>query len=324
MDKNRWAAAGKLALLILLAANCLFVLAGTARGDSGTYSMTGGFTTFFSDNVGGNADPNYVRGIAQNEGTICGSSCSDPLFGFTQLCPAAGCNTDGGASVIDSLLVGSAPSNFVTFESFGCPPTASPICANPANELDFVPDPNPSILSFDPNTGQTEMLLGTLTFTNGTFSGNADLGFTVTATDVANSQISHTFTGSIHMQLNIAPPGITNPGQAAQENADCISLTDAAGQPVSTFVDRNFCAYESSNGLGLPNTTTVNLYGTIGSLDPTRFGDVTGGFIVDSAGNLIQPVTSTPEPSSWPLIMAALVIGAVVYQRRGRPTKQAS
>jgi hypothetical protein len=303
--------------LFLLAVIGMLLLAGLVYADSGTYSMTGGFTSF-SGNVGGDADPNYIRALGLHTGVDCGIvDCSNPLLFFDQICPDAGCSAAGGPASADSLLSGCDPTNYLTFRSYGCPPSASPICANTPNELDFVPATN-SILS------QGGMLLGSLTFTNGVWTGDADFGFTITATDILGPHNAYTFTGNLHMILNTAAPGGTNPHQIAQDNADCISLTNQSGQSVSSFVDRYFCAYELNNGLGLSNTTTVNLYGTIGSLDPTRFGDVTGGFITDANGNLILPVQSTPEPQLWPVISGLLAIGVVIGYRRDRRAKQTS
>jgi len=289
---------------LLAAAISILLVASIAHADSGTYSMSGGFTSF-SGNVGGNADPNYIRAVGLNQITCGAPGCS----GFSQICPDAGCASDGPRTAASLLSVG-LPTNFLTFQSFGCPPAVSPICANTPNELDFVPATD-SILGLNQNTGQTEMLLGSLTFTNGIWTGDADFGFTVTATDIASPHNSYTFTGNIDMQLNSAPPGLTNPAQIAYANADCISLTNQAGQPVSTFEDRNFCVYELNNGLGFSNTATVNLYGTIGSLDPLRFGDLTGG-------GFVVPVESTPEPKSGPLMGTVLIVAYVIYRRRGR------
>jgi hypothetical protein len=309
--------------LLLLTVIAILSLAGIVRADSGTYSMTGGFTSF-SGVVGGNADPNYIRALGLNQSIDCGGAdCSNPLLLFEQVCPSAGCSTETGPSAADSLLSAGLPSNYLTFESFGCPPTASPICANTPNRLDFVPATD-SILGFNQQTGQTEMLLGSLTFANGVWTGDADFGITITATDILDPHNAYTFTGLLHMTLNTAPPGVTNPALIAQDNADCISLTDQSGQPLSTFEDKGFCAYELNNGLGLSNTTTVNLYGTIGSLDPMRYGDVTGGFIVDDSGGFIVPVQATPEPELWPVISALLVIGVVIGYRCDRRAKQAS
>ena len=308
--------------LFLLTVIGMLLLAGMVHADSGTYSMTGGFTSF-SGVVGGNASPNYIRNFGLTPPVVdCGAvDCSNPLLFFNQICPDAGCSTAGGPALADSLLAAGDPTNYLTFDSYSCPNTA--FCSNTPNELDFVPSTG-SILGFNQQTGNNEMLLGSLTFTNGIWTGNADFGITITATDVLGPHNAYTFTGNLHMTLNTAAPGLTNPHQIAQDNADCISLTNQSGQSVSGFEDRNFCAYELNNGLGLSNTTTVNLYGTIGSLDPTRFGDVTGGFITDANGGLIVPVQATPEPELWPVISGLLFIGVVIGYRRDRRAKQTS
>jgi hypothetical protein len=304
--------------LFLLTVIGMLLLAGMVHANSGTYSMTGGFTSF-SGVVGGNASPNYIRNFGLTPISVdCGAiDCSNPLLFFDQVCPAAGCSTSSfGPSAADSLLSAGDPTNFLTFRSYGCPPAASPICSNTPNELDFVPATN-SILGLNQQLGKPEMLLGSLTFTNGIWSGDADFGITITATDVLSPHNAYTFTGNVHMTLNSAPPGVTDPHQIAADNADCISLTDQSGQAVSGFLDRWFCADELNNGVGASNTTTVNLYGTIGSLDPTRFGDLTGG-------GFLVPVQATPEPALWPVMSALLVIGMVIGYRRDRRAKQTS
>jgi hypothetical protein len=303
--------------LFLLTVIGVLLLAGTVRADSGTYSMTGGFTTF-SGPVGGNADPNYIRAFGLTPPSVdCGQiDCSNPLLFFEQVCPDSGCSTDFGTASADSLLSGGLPTNYLTFESFGCPPTASPVCANTPNDLDFVPATD-SVLGLNQQTGQTEMLLGSLTFTNGVWTGDADFGLTITATDILSPHNAYTFTGLVHMTLNSAAPGLTNPGQIAHDNADCMSLTDQSGNPLNGFEDSSFCAYELNNGLGLSNTATVNLYGTIGSLDPLRFGDLTGG-------GFVVPVQATPEPELWPVMSSLLVIAVIIGYRRERRAKHAA
>lgn len=168
--------------LLLLTIGLIAVpIAGLA--DSGSYQITGGFTTF-SGNVGGDSDPNYIKALPDTPISIdCSQvNCSNPLLFFGQVCPDAGCQTPGGTATNYSLVDFAEPTNFLTLESFGCPP-GPPACANTKNELDFTPS-NLSILGYNQQTGQSEMLLGTITFANGTWTGDADFGITITATDI--------------------------------------------------------------------------------------------------------------------------------------------
>jgi len=299
---------------------CLWItgaalVCGVARADSGSYGISGGFTTF-SGNVGGSEAPNYIRSLpipppAVNCGVV---DCSNPLLFFDEVCPDSGCQAPFGTATNFSLYKGSAPGNTVTFESFGCPPNASPVCANTPNELDFAPPSNPSILGLN-SLGYPEMLLGSLTFTNGVWTGDADFGITITAADIFAPHNAYTFDGAVHMTLRTADPGVTDPSLITHEGADCISLTTSSGQPVTDPRTHlgigSVCVPELNNPLGLSNTTTVNLYGTIGSLDPTRFGDlVGGGFLLPAGGNAV------PEPGSLALVMSSIFGAALTIRRR--------
>lgn len=287
---------------------------GAGRADSGTYQITGGFTTF-TGTVLGNDTPTYIRAFGLSPVSVdCGEiNCSNPLLFFGQVCPDAGCSATQGAATNYSLLTfGSDPTNYLTFESFSCPDIA--ICANTPNELDFVPSTS-SILGFNPISETTEMLLGSLTFTNGTWPADADFGITITATDVKTPHDAYTFNGFLHMTLNSSASGLTNPVAIAQGDADSITLHNSSNQPlVDPFTGENIgsvFAYEITNPLGLSNTASFNLYGTIGSLDPTRFGDLTGdGFLSGAAPSEV------PEPSGIILCGSALII-VTVRARRG-------
>ena len=302
---------------------CLFIagsalLCNIARADSGTYQISGGFTTF-SGNVDGNQAPTYIRSLPIPPPTVDCTvvDCSNPLLFFEEVCPdAGGCATAFGPATNFSLLTGGDPANTVTFEAFGCNPSI-PICSNTPNELDFVPS---SLSILGKNIfGYDEMLLGSLMFTNGVWTGDADFGITITATDISTPHNAYTFDGLFHMTLRTPDPGVTDPSLVTHEGADCISLTTPTGQPVTNPVTHigigSVCVPELNNPLGLSNTTTFNLYGTIGSLDPTRFDDLSGGgfFLAPPGGN------GVPEPPSLALVVSS-IIGAALIVRRRRPS----
>jgi hypothetical protein len=289
------------------------LLCGVARADSGDFRISGGFTTF-SGVVDGSFAPTYIRSLPIPPPGCLGPNCSDPLAFFEEVCPDTGCSTPFGPATNFSITFGGTPTNTLTFEAFGCNPNV-PLCANAPNELDFVPPSNPSILGTN-FLGYPEMLLGSLTFTNGVWTGDADFGITITATDIAAPHNAYTFDGLIHMTLRTPDPGATDPGLITREGADCISLATPAGQPVTNpqthIALGSVCVPEINNPLGLSNTTTFNLYGTIGSLDPTRFDDLAGGgFLLPPDGN---PV---PEPGSLALVLSS-IFGATLTIRRRR------
>jgi len=291
------------------------LLCGFARADSGAYQISGGFTTF-SGNVDGSEAPTYIRALPKPPPVVDCSAidCSNPLLFFQEVCPdGRGCSVPFGPATNFPLTYGGDPTNTLTFESFGCDPSI-PICSNTPNELDFVPS-DFSILGTG-LLGYPEMLLGTLTFTNGVWTGDADFGITITATDISAPHNAYTFDGLLHMTLRTADPTATDPSLITHEGADCISLRTPTGQPVTdpqTHVGiGDVCVPELNNPLGLSNTTTFNLYGTIGSLDPTRFGDISGGgfFLPPAGGNPI------PEPASLALLVSSLFGFAFVMSRR--------
>ena len=306
----------------------LFGLAapGTGRADSGDYQITGGFTTF-SGVVNGNDSPDYIRAFPNFQVDCGGPGCTDPLAFYTQLCPGGDCTASAGAATNVPITWTGIPTSFLTFKAFSCTPSV-PACANTPNELDFVPS-NSSQLSFNPNSKTDEMLLGQMTFANGTWTGDASFGFTVTATDIFAPHDAYTFNGYIDMVLNSAPPGLTNPGQIAALDADYIYLTNASNQPLLDPFTANGIgsvrAYELNNPIGASNTVTFNLYGTIGSLDPTRFGDLTGGgfFDISTTNDLGGPepgTSSVPEPGSFAMVGVGLLV-CVAGARRWRASR---
>ena len=87
--------------------------------------------------------------------------------------------------------------------------------------------------------------------------------------------------------------GVSNlPGNIPEENADCISF--GAFQGVGQL-----CAYEGGVP-GKTNTTTAQVFGKIGSLIPTEFRDVTGGFLIGAEPGAV------PEPATVTLLGIAL------------------
>jgi len=270
---------------VLLAACCLLLITGTVQADN--VSITGAFTSF--------------TGVVTNQSLLdwcpadqCGS-IGPPSQGV-QLCPDAGCSTFFGP--LTNFPIPMNPSQDTTSSvTFSVP--FNP----PSNELIFKAEQglNGSPLVVDPHAA---FKLGTLTFTNGLWTGDADFGFSIVAQD-ATTQTAHVFTGFVHM-------GLTSPntGTPAQ-NADFIYLTDAAGNPVvSPLTDvtlPSLRAYELADSPTGSNTVSADLYGVFGSLDPTSLQNVTGGGFLDAS---LTPALSTPpvpEPSTLVLLITGLL-----------------
>jgi hypothetical protein len=98
---------------------------------------------------------------------------------------------------------------------------------------------------------------------------------------------------------------------------DYIYRTGADHQPLTAL--GSIRAYELADSPTGGNTVTFNLYGTLGSLDPVRFGDVAGGEFADSSTTnaLGGPTNSVPEPGSLVTLSAGLLV-AIAFAKRWR------
>ncbi|HLK47625.1 MAG TPA: hypothetical protein VKT49_05795 [Bryobacteraceae bacterium] len=299
--------------LPVLAISAFLLAPGIGRGDSGSYLITGGFTTF-TGNVDGSNAPNYIRALPVTPGFVgCTAvDCSNQLLSFEQICPDAGCTAASGVATDVPITYGNAPSNRLTFEAFSCPPGVSPICTNTANELDFIPNQNPALLSFNDPGGS---LIGSLTFTNGVWTGDADFGITITATDVLAPHNSYNYTGILHM--SVTP---TDPHHSPEANADYVYFENVTGKPLDNVTTGvaigSFRVYELFDSPTGSNTATVNLYASLGSLDLTRLADVTGdGFLDVSTTNDLggpPPAGGTPLPEPGSLLTLLTTAGCLV------------
>lgn len=167
-----------------------------------------------------------------------------------------------------------------------------------------------------------EFRIGTFTFQNGGWFGTTPyddpvLGpqiytlpsslfrFTVTATiNDATGNITSTHTFTDLLKLTVTGPTWANPTPV--EDADYLSFL---GRPDLGVVG----AFESSNlPAGGSTEGSIDMYGRIGSLVPTRFANPQGLVLASEI-----PTTPIPEPQTWALMLAGLVgIGASVKRRR--------
>ncbi len=107
-----------------------------------------------------------------------------------------------------------------------------------------------------------ELDLGTLTFANGLWTGDAD--FVTINARIAS--VDHVFSGILHLDLT------SNTGTPAQ-NADYIVLRNGDGTPVlHPLTLEPLGSVRAFEG----GSVTVALHGSLGSLHPTRFSDPTG------------------------------------------------
>jgi hypothetical protein len=277
-------------LCILLVAICLFVVTSPAFADA--IRVTGAFTSF-SGVVFGDLGPTMF--------SFCpADTCAGPVgTGQFQVCPDSGCSTDVGMAT--NVPIGGNPTFDIASRLFF---TAA---GGTENALLFraasFPDPN------DP--GPNNFKIGTLTFINGLWTGNAKFGFSIVATD---STISRTerFDGFINLQLTSPNTG------TPQQNADYIYITNSAGVPVANPLTLkplpSIRAYELADSPTGSNSVTVDIRGAFGSLDFLSFENPTeGGFLDVSLTDELAgpPASQVPEPATFVLIGSVLGIATL-------------
>jgi hypothetical protein len=278
MSKHIW--------FVVFAACCLLLVTGTAQAD--TVRVTGAFTSF--------------TGIVTNQNLMdwCGAdqcgSIGLPSPPVT-LCPDTGCSTSVG--LLSNFPISMSPSQDTTSSvTFSVP--FNP----PSNELIFKAATGTNGFPLSVDNPTSPFKLGTLTFTNGLWTGNADFGFSIVVQD-STTQTSHVFTGFVHM-------GLTSPntGTPAQ-NADFIYLTDAAGNavvnPLTGVALPSLRAYELADSPTGSNTVSADIYGKFGSLDPTSFQNVTGGGFLDASLTPALTTPPVPEPGTLMLLVTGLL-----------------
>jgi hypothetical protein len=269
----------------------LGVVSGTAQAERIT--VTGAFTSFSG----------VVLGGGQSFMQFCpAGACGGPGPGpFTStICPDAGCTSALGLA---TRSLGGRPNQDTTSQLF------FRVSGNPRNALIFRAN---SLLD---DASPSRFKLGTLTFTNGLWTADATIGFSIVADTPIHQP--HRFTGLVSMRLT---PNTGTP----QQNADFITLTDAAGNPVvSPLTLENLGsvrAYELDDSPTGGNTVTVDLFGQFGSLNLTDFANPVGDGFLDASitAELAGPVAVIPEPSTCTLVAVALGFIGFIAQRRRR------
>lgn len=216
--------------------------------------LEGGFTSF-SGPVS-NGDPAITALV--NEVVVCSGSCSE---------------------AIDSMvsLTFTPPRDTVSFRSVIGMGSGSEIPETP-NLLSFTPAPAQDVVA-----GQ-EFLLGTFTYTNGSWFPYATLGFSLTSVSSDPTLAGHVFSDSLRLTVTRYQPTNT-----PQQNADFVSFV---GRPDLGSAR----AYELGDSPTGSNILTWDLYGRINSLIPTRFASGVGGGFLDPSVEL-QP-TVVPVPAA--------------------------
>lgn len=257
--------------LFFLIIGLLMVLP-TAQAD---VSVTGGFTGF--SGVVGDGDPNSVQNFLNNQ----------------LICPAGGCSTGVNGFATTTFAMTPAVDFFVKELAFNG--QKDEVVEDIHNLVQFTPAPAVNV-----GLG-TEFKLGTFTLANGIWTGNrADFAFQLTSVSSDPALDGFTFDGVVRMQ-------ITQNTGTPQQNGDMFSLISSSDGlailPGPVFV------YELSDSPVGTNIGTVDLYGRIDSLVPTRLANPTGG------AYFYQPV-SAPEPSALVLLGSGLLM--VFRKKRNR------
>jgi hypothetical protein len=164
------------------------------------------------------------------------------------------------------------------------------------NLLEFMPAP-----AQDAVLGQ-EFLIGTFKLRNGSWfgglgEGDSRFAFSVTTASADLALDGHTFSDVLRYRITQFAVGNT-PAQ----NADFFYFD---GRPDLGTMS----VYERSDSPTGSNQGTIDLYGRIGSLTPTRLGNPGGGAFI----------AQVPEPESYVMLLAGLgLLGWVVHRRKHR------
>jgi hypothetical protein len=163
------------------------------------------------------------------------------------------------------------------------------------NLLQFTPGADVDVIFL----GQ-EFLIGTFTLQNGNWFGGLGEGdslFTFSVTTSSSDPLfdGHTFSDTIVFHVTQFAPGNT-----PQQNADVFSFLGRSDLGTMSV-------YESSDSPTGSNIGTIDFYGRIGSLIPTRFANAAGGAFIGA---------TVPEPGIHTLILAGLGLATFASRRR--------
>jgi hypothetical protein len=165
----------------------------------------------------------------------------------------------------------------------------------------------PSLVAFQgvtdeatPTSQSTPFKLGTITVENGIFFYQASFDITFTTQSTDSFYDNRTFSDTLEY---VVTPNTGDPVINAAANADYVYFVDhpELGQ---------IRVYETASGLG--NIGSVDLYATVGSLDPLFFANPTGGVFIEPA----------PEPETCTLILLGFGLVQVVRCRFCAPLEQ--
>lgn len=164
-----------------------------------------------------------------------------------------------------------------------------------------------NLISFAPKNDLTltavgqQFLLGTFSFTNGSFYGGPGyqdhrFGFSLTTHSADPLFDGHVFSDVLALTVTRGLEG------TPEENADFLHFENRPDLGSIRVLERQ-------NG---SNTGSVDLYGTIGSLIPSRFANPQGGAFLNAS---VTPALAVPEPDTAVFVGLGLLV-LLAYRKR--------
>jgi hypothetical protein len=149
-----------------------------------------------------------------------------------------------------------------------------------------------------------QFLFGSITFTNGVWFSDPEFTVRFTSSSPVAAFDDQVWFDTIH--LSITPNSATN---TAQENADFIYLKNLPALG-------SIRAYELEDSPTGGNTVTVDVYGSINSLDLERFANARGGGFLDPGIALSPTPSVVPEPAT--LALFGIALAGLAFRSRKR------
>jgi hypothetical protein len=243
----------------IVACVLLFMLSGSAG--AAPVSVTGGFSSF--------------------SGVVLGEFFTSTINGV-RVCPGNDCDEFVGPASV--TFPATERVDFAN-EQLGLPP-------NTPNAISFTPAEEQNVTSFQP------FVLGTMSFTNGIWSGDADFGFSLTTVSTDPALNGHVFSDTLRM--------LTTPNTGtADDNADFVFFVQNPALGSARVYD-----FDGTPG---SNTMTWELWGWIGSLEPLFFANPQGSGFLNPSVDI--PIAQVSEPATVALLALALLALATARSR---------
>lgn len=269
------------------------LLAGAQPAAAGEVTVTGDFNSYagpaWHKDYVGSWGTSEVRTRIEAGGAVQDLVPTGPLPGDSY-----GLYTDSGIGAAQAVLAAPALEFWIDFGA-----------KDDVNAISFTPGPAANV-----NVGD-EFLIGTFAFTNGGWFGSIPVaggtytypesafGFQILTHSTTPALDAHTFSGTLKLHIT---------GESDGTPAGDADYFYIAERPDLGYVG----VYESWNTPpGGANSGTIELWGRIGSLVPTRFANAQGLVLASEL-----PAAPIPEPQTRALLLAGLGLTAWAARRR--------